>query len=259
MAKEKQVTEEQLLKALGNLEAHAQDEVDEEVDEVVKAADESEDSESGEESDEESMDKAHTEASPGMPGNTKEANGGFKAQKGASSDAENFETNADEEDPTGASMKSLVTDNDTLRKGFEVSAFLEALTDATTESVDSLRKSQGEFQNEQREFNARMQKAIIAMGNMMLDMKKSQTDSGEEPVVVRPRSIVQKSQVVERFEEQNGGEAPKYDRSQTLDALTELAVKGEIPSLVVSAYESNGFVEPTYHGPVNAKLKTMFG
>lgn len=265
MAKElkTKVTEDELLKALGDLEGHAQEEGGDEEEEVVSKAkesdDESDSDESGGEDDEsESMDKAHTEVEAGMPDDTKQANGGFKGQKGASEDSEHFETNADEEDPTGASMKSLVEDNDTLRKGFEVSAFLEALTDATTESVDRLSKSNSEFQNEQRDFNAKMQKTMVAMGNMLLDMKKSQADAGEEPVTVRPRAVLSKSEVTERFEA-NGGEARQFDRSQTLDALTELAVKGDVPMLVVSAYEASGFVDPQYVGSVNAKLKAMFG
>lgn len=265
--KKKMVTEDELLKALGDLEEHADEygDDDEEIEAVSKAAKDSdesgsEESDESDESDEESVGKAHTEASPGMPDDTKQANGGFASQKGASEDREHFETNADEEDPTGASMKSLVEDDDTLRKGFEVSAFLEALTDATTESVDRLAKSQMDFQNEQRAFNAKMQKAMVAMGNMLLKTQKSMVDAGEQPVVARPRSVLSKSEVAERFNDAGTeANAPRYTKSQTLDALTELAVKGDVPALVVSAYEASGHVDPTYVGHVNAKLKALFG
>ena len=273
MANEKMISEDELLKALNDLEGVVPDEEDND-EEVEKAEDEDssedeseEDSdESGGEDDEESAKshghkarKSHTADSPGMPSNTREADGGFAAESGASEDPEHFETNADEYDPTGASMKSLVNDNDTLRKGFEVSAFLEALTDATTESVDRLAKSQADFQNEQREFNVKVQKALVAIGNMMLGVKKSQAEYEEAPVSPRPRAVLSKSEVAERFAAVADNDAPRYTKAQTLDALTDLAVKGDVPSLVVSAYESSGFVDPSYVGLVNNKLKTMFG
>lgn len=260
--KKKMVSEDELLKALGDLEEHADEYGDDEEQEehVSKAAKDEDSDESGSEEEEESEDmgKAHTASMAGMPDNTKQANGGFDSQP-ASEDPEHFETNADEEDPSGASMKSLVEDSDTLRKGFEVSAFLEALTDATVESVDRLSKSQADFQNEQRAFNAKVQKALTAMGNMLLKTQKSMADADERPVVSRPRSVLSKSEISERFDGQGDAEAPRYTKSQTLDALTELAVKGEVPALVVSAYESSGYVDPTYVGNVNAKLKAMFG
>jgi hypothetical protein len=252
--KKKSITEDDLLKALGDLEAHADEYED---DEVEKAAseDDSED-ESEDESEEDEAKKSHTKATPGMPGDTKEANGGFGEEPSAEG-AEEFDVSADEDDPTGASMKSLVGDSDTLRKGFEISPFLEALTDATTTSVDRLAKSQIDFQNETREFNARLQKAVIAIGNKLLSLEKSQSEALEQPVVARPRSVVRKSDVAERFEQEQ--DAPRFDKAQTLEALTELAIKGEVPSLVVSAYEGSGFVDPAYMQVVNSKLQSMYG
>lgn len=267
MAKERimKVSEDDLLKALGELETHASDE-DEEVnkgDEDESSDDESEDEESEDGADAKKKmmmakmaKKSHTEEKPGMPDDTKQANGGFKKEKGASDDAENFEMDAEEGE--AKAMKSLVQANESLQKGFEISSFLEGLTDVITEGVDGLAKSQGEFQNEQRAFNQKIAKALVAIGNMLTGQQQAQDEDGEAPVI-RPRAVLSKSEAVERFQEVSGGERPRYTKTQTLDALVELAQKSEVPTMAVSAYESSDFMEADIVGKVNAQLKTMFG
>lgn len=255
MAKRKDVTEEMLLKALGDLESNldADDEVEAPVTKSAAAEDESSEDESSEE-EEAPAKKSHTASAPGMPDDTDESNGGLSQHD--SDDAENFETDANEVDPT-KSMKSMVSGSKELRKGFEVSSFLETLVDTNVEAVDGLAKSQAEAFAEQRAFNAKVQKALVAIGNAVMGLKKSQADSEEEPVQARPRSVIHKSEVAERF---GGGEsqAPSYSREQTLNAITDMAMKGEIDAIAVSAYESSGFVDSAFHDKVNAKLKSMF-
>lgn len=265
------VTEEQLLKALGELETEALEASEEVAEEPVakggknkmakKAAPAKDEESSEDESSEESEDaaKSHTEEAPGMPDDTEEANGGLAHLADPNEDEEHFDVDAEDNDPTGASMKSLVAGSDTLKKAHEVSAFLEALTDANVQSVDGLRKSLNELLVEQRSFNAKLQKAMIALGTVVLEMKKSQVDESEEPVVVRPRSVLAKSAVTERFGGGEGAQTQKsYTREQTLEALTQLAEAGKVPAIAVSAYESSDFVEPSLVGLVTSKLSQMF-
>jgi hypothetical protein len=246
------VTEEQLLKALGELEGDAE----EYEEEFAKGDDEDSDEDSSDEESSE-MDKSHTESEPGMPDDTMQANGGMAKLAGRAED-DNFEVDADEDDPSGGSMKSLVNDNDTLRKGFEVSSFLEELVDTNVAAVDSLAKSQADFQHEQRSFNAKIQKALVAMGDMMLRMQRGQEEAGEAPVVARPRAVLAKSDIAERFAPEAGARV-QYTREQTLEALTDLAMKGEVPAVQVSAYETSSHVDPSYHQLVNTRLKALFG
>jgi len=247
-----QVSEDELFKALGVLEGEAA-ETDEE--EFEKAdAEESDESDESEEDSDEPVGKAHTAGTPGMPDDTDEANGGLADEGDLDGD---LNVNADEKDPTGASMKSLVQDSGTLNKAFEVSEFLEELTGIVAQSVDGLAKSNAEFANEQRAFNARIQKAIVAMGNMVLNLRKSVDGIDEAPVSMQPRSVLRKSEAVERFEQ--SADAPRYSRAQTLDALSSLVEKGGFQPYVVSAYESTGYIDPQMHTQLSAELKSLFG
>lgn len=259
MANEKNVSEDALLKALGELEGRAEEyEADDDEQEVVKA-DESDDSEEDDSDESDSSEGEDSRKSVrNLPGSTDEANGGgFDGEPSAEGEgADEMSIDGEENDPT-KSMKSMVEENGDLRKGFEISSFLEALTDVQVEATDGLAKSIADFQAEQRDFNARLQKAVIAIGHKVLDLQKSEAARGEEPVVVRPRSALRKSDVSERFAGNEDG--PKYSREQTLEALTNLAIKSEIPPIVVSAYETSGFVDPNYIGQVHGALKAMYG
>lgn len=268
-----EVSEEQLLKALGELEASANESEDEEIEKAEDAGDSPEDAppprkgppaeeqedESSEESEpaEEESEEEPAEKSE-MPANTRSANGGEGFPTIEDEDKEHFETNAEENEPGAKTMKSLVRENTTIRKGFEVSKFLEELTDSVVEAVDGLQKSVIDGQNSQAEFNDKVQNALIALGNTVLEIKRSIVETGDEPVTHKPRAALNKSDVQERFEERQDG-APQFTREDTLTALTDMAIKGEIPTLVVSAYESSGFVPPEHIPAVNAKLRTMAG
>lgn len=248
-----QVSEEELFKALGVLEGEAADS-DEEEFEKADAEESDESDESEDESSDEPVGKAHTAGTPGMPDDTDEANGGLADEGDLDGD---LNVDADEKDPTGASMKSLVQGSRTLNKAFEVSEFLEELTGVVAQSVDGLAKSQAEYAAEQRAFNARIQKAIVAMGNMMLNLRKSVDGIDEAPASTQPRSILRKSDVAERFE--SNSQSPQYSREQTLEALSSLVVKGGLQPYVVSAYESTGFIDPQIHTQVTAELKSLYG
>ena len=131
-----------------------------------------------------------------------------------------------------------------------------ALVDTTATSVDGLMKSVVRAQNEQRAFNAKVQNALIALGNAVVGVQKSLADAEEEPMQVRPRSVVSKSQIVQPF----GGEerSTSFSKAETLEALISLAEAKQVPPIAVSRYEADGSIEPSYIPAVSAKLKSLY-
>lgn len=262
---DKHVTEQALLKALGELEGTAADDL-----EKAEASASPSDEESSEESSESSEEtkappqkaakKSHTSEEPGLPDDESEANGGFGEEpqaegEGVASLKIRSEGNVAAKKSL-KTMKSMVQESDALRKGFEVSEFMESLVDTTVTSVDSLMKSVVRSQNEQRAFNAKVQNALIALGNAVVGVQKSLADAEEEPVQVRPRAIVSKSQIVQPFgsEERH----TTFSKAETLEALIGLAEAKQIPPIAVSRYEADGSIEPSYVPAVTTKLKALY-
>lgn len=278
------VTEAELLKSLGELEDDALakgedgDEGDEGSDdeESVEADDEENvekgDDEDSDDDDEESSEeeeqtmKSKKKVKKGgkggtLPGSTKEANGGFSQKD--SDDEEGFETDAAENEPGkkgSKSMKSRVKEHANLQKAIEVSDFLESITDVQVASSDALRKAMLQFFAEQRAFNGKVAKALVAMGRNSVSMKKSMDEVVDSPVAARPRGLMTKSEdIQERFEDgDESGNGLQFTREQTLAVLMDMAMKSEIPTVAVSAYEATGHVEAIYVDKLNAALEAQF-
>ena len=261
------VTEQALLKALGELEGTAADDLEKAEASASPSDEESSEETSGESSEEstkkpppKAAKKSHTAEEPGLPDDESEANGGFGEEpdaegEGVASLKIRSEGNVAAKKSL-KTMKSLVQESDALRKGFEVSEFMESLVDTTATSVDGLMKSVVRAQNEQRAFNAKVQNALIALGNAVVGVQKSLADAEEEPMQVRPRSVVSKSQIVQPF----GGEerSTSFSKAETLEALISLAEAKQVPPIAVSRYEADGSIEPSYIPAVSAKLKSLY-
>lgn len=276
-------SEESLLKALNDMEGRAQEE-ESELDGVSRrvsksmkkkgmpppppARDEDSEDESSDDDDESgemeerSMGKSHTASKPGMPDDTDEANGGLAGQAGrANDDFESIDAD-DYDDPTNASvkrpsMKSLVNESAAIKKGVDVSEFLEAMVDTTTTAIDGSTRYNAAQWAEQKKFNQKLSKALVSIADLLLQRGSAQAEEEEDAPVARPRSVQKSMGTVERFQK-SATEGPQYTRQQTLDAMIELASKGNLDPLAVSAYEATGEVRTDYVGVINQQLAKMF-
>jgi hypothetical protein len=159
----------------------------------------------------------------------------------------------DLEEPTTKSVRDSFRSNEVIRKGVEVSPFLESLTDVFGEEMDKLGKSIDAFQTQQDLFNARLQKAVIAIGNATVQIGQKVDAFGEQPQRTR-KSVLLKSEVQDR-EFEGGDEAPQFSKSEVLSTMFDLVTKGELPALAVSTYETTSFIDPAFVGLVSKALK----
>lgn len=230
------ISEEALLKSLDELEAATQ---------VATA----EDDVSAEEGD---MTKGLI---PANMKNQKAANGGFSTEGETPDGMDAGEASSDAE-PVA---KSLVDGNEQIQETFEVSDFLKSFADVMVEAheIETAQIMNGisEFRAGQADFNEKMQKAVIEMGNMFVEMKKSMEAQGEQPAR-QAKTVLNKSEVSERFD--TGGQS-QYNVSQVKSALIDMAIKGECDTVAVSAYETTGVMPTDLVPVVNMRLGQMFG
>lgn len=230
------ISEEKLLKALAGLEKAT--------DEMPDDTDEANGGEGLEQVDNE--DKEHTEVKAGK---------GEPVAKADEKDdeSEESEDESSEEDASKSFIDKAMEDP-TVMKAVEASDFLEAFLQKAGEHFDMLAKSDDAiagavdslFESEIKP----MQKALVAMGNLLLDIKKSLDAFGGQPSRPGPKSvtsIVKGGAVVERFPTQ-------FSKSDVLDALCNLAEKGEAPHTAVSEYETVGTMDPEVKRRVDSYL-----
>lgn len=279
-----QVTEDDVLKALGNLEDDA----------AAVEEPEVEDDGGEEEPEEEAPRRTRKSVAP-LPASTKAANGGFSGP-GGTGERGDVDVNAEEsEDGTGIgkgkkakksmrkaapvteddeieddndpeepedddvpqttrkSARSAFRSNDTIRKGVEVSPFLESLTDVFGDEIDKLSKSLDEAFSDQADFNSRLQKAVIMIGKTVVNIAKSVEAFGNAPA--RPRkSTLTKSEVVGG---PLGDDGPQFSKAQVLDVMTSLVMKGQIPALAVPTYETTDYIAPEHVVVVENALRGL--
>ena len=186
--------------------------------------------------------------------NQKNANGGLATE----GDASEMDAGAAESDSEPVA-KSLVDGNEAIQESFEVSEFLKSFVDTMVEAHDletaQILSAVREGRDGQAEFNSKVQKAIVEIGNMLIEMKKSMDNQGDQPA--RPaKTVLNKSDISERFD--NGG-ASQYNVNQVKNALTDMAIKGECDTVVVSAYETTGVMPTDLVPMVNMRLGQMYG
>lgn len=218
-----------------------------------------------------------------MPKNTKKANGGLSGKGGQGPEAdvdvsgnegepvakgdieddeesdEGGEEESDEgtDDTASKSMRDRMLDNDDLRKGVEVSPFLEGLTDVVAGELESIEKSLGEFSGAQREFNGKIAKALVAIGRQQAAIAERLGVLANLPAGER-RSALNKSEVQERFAQEGGGQ-PQFSKAQTLEIMMDMLQKGEIPAAAISTYEVSDTMDPVIAQKVTHQLKKSMG
>lgn len=149
----------------------------------------------------------------------------------------------------------------TVKKAMEVSQFLEELVDGVADSIDNLRKSYVDGTSQQSGFNQRLAKAIVEIGNEVIQLRKSVTDYGNEPASER-KSVLTKSELEGRDfggeggnDHHQGAGATQIQKSDVLSHLCDRAEKGEIPTEVVTEYELTNDLPPN----IAADVRQHFG
>jgi len=120
----------------------------------------------------------------------------------------------------------------------DVSPFIEHLVDQVSDAEHDLRKAIVGMREEQGLYNNAFRKSIVAMGNLILDIKKGLDEIRDLPAATR-KSVLSKSEVFERFEE----ERPDFSKSQVLDAMLQMAQAGKIKPIDVTRYETTNSMD----------------
>lgn len=259
--KNQEVTEEKMLKALSDLE-----------EDILKAEAQSDDESESASDDSEEVSKSvrhkHTRKSHvredrapmrTLPKSTKEANQHLDESAGAGERA----------DVSAKSFRDAARDNDAVRKGLDASPFLDGLVDNINDEVDGLRQAviflqdvQKSGNEEQASFNRKLSKAVVHMGNLLVEQSEIIKSLAGRPVGVR-KSITQRGEVQERFQKsigEEGGSAGiqtgdyQFDKATVLKKAVDLVEKGMLPAPVAIAYETSDFMEPKFQQIVEREL-----
>lgn len=185
-----------------------------------------------------------------------------EAHKAVAADEDSEDEESDEEseseeseDETSKSTISDIMKSDTASGPvLDVAPFLETLVDTVSEADMELRKALVELHEEQSEFNSALRKAVVGIGNLVLEMKEDMADVMNRPAGTR-KSVLSKSDVIERFEE----ETPSFSKSQVLDTMIDLVQKGQIDALSPTIYETSNFMDPTVKDKVETALRKSLG
>ena len=181
-----------------------------------------------------------------------------EAHKGMSADEDDESMDDDDEAYKGKkkmkdkACKGTVADliKSEMGEVLNISPFLEELVDQVSDAEQDLRKSVIELAEQQDVHNKTLRKSVVAMGNLVLDIKKSLDTLMDQPTTDR-RSVLSKSEVVERFEEA----APTLSKHQVLDAMVNLVQKGQLNSIEVARYETTNSMEPSVRKAVEDELR----
>lgn len=252
-AQNTEVSEEQMLKALSELE-----------EDILKAEAQSDDtsesasSESESASDDKKAKKSHVreDRAPlkALPKSTKEANQHLAPEAGEGEEA----------DVSAKSFRDSATENTAVRKGLDASPFLEGLVDSLNDEIDGVRKALVFVQEEnqvaienQAEFNRKLSKAIVAMGSLIQEQHEMIKSLGGRPATTR-KSLTNPAEVQERFQKSGDGVAAggeyQFDRATVLRKAVEMAEAGKIPSGVVIQYETSESMEPQFQKAIYNEL-----
>ena len=215
-----------------------------------------------------------------LPKTTAQANGGFsdvgdKTEMGVTDSLEGWaskamppkkdeddESSSDEDDDSSSdsddsvsksqTITDLIKSNPQASGVYDVSPFIESLVDTVSTSDMQLRKALVAMRDEQTGFNSGLRKSMVAMGNLVLEMKKGLDQILDAPAGQR-RAVLSKSEVVERFEP----EAPDFSKAQVLDTMCNMLEKSipGITSIDVSRYEMTNTMEPDVRRAVENVLR----
>jgi hypothetical protein len=162
-----------------------------------------------------------------------------KDEDESSSESKSDDESSSEETTSKGTIADLMKSDSQAGSVIDVSPFIERLVDQVSEAEFDLRKSLVEFQGEQETHNKAIRKSIVAMGNMLLEINNRLQGIENSPASAR-KTMLSKSEVMDRFEE----ETPDFSKAQILDAMVDLAQRGQIQPWDVTTYESTNHMEP---------------
>lgn len=170
----------------------------------------------------------------------------------AKADDDSDEDDKDDDD-TSKSFRQRADQDDTLSKGIEVSDFLESIVNGMSETVEDLKKSVdqriGTFATERRDFDRRLAKAIVRIGNAVETLGSALGEQDKAlrrvmnmPHVPQRKSVISKSEIVER-EFESGLQDPirNIPPSSLVNWLTQKAMSREINEMLVFEFEASGY------------------
>ena len=162
----------------------------------------------------------------------------------------------EDEGKFGKSMEEAVSENETLRKGIEVSEFLSEFaksfavglqgleTRVTNNVIGQVVGALNEFAGSQANFNKSLADAIVNIGHGITGTISQAEQVAQAPVgppKSQLRAVQQQGVQVLQKGQQHGNELSK---AQILDRMSDLVEKGKLNSLEVIKYESTNQMSP---------------
>jgi len=154
-----------------------------------------------------------------------------------SEDEESSDEDAEEDTRKSQSVADLVKSHGVGGPFMDASPFIETLVDQVSDSDLQLRKSVLDMQRKQDQFNSKLSKAIVALGKSVMTLNAQLQEFGGQPVGMR-KSVLAKSELSERFEQ-----GFDFSKSQVLDAMVELCKSGRLQPIEVSKYETTNAMD----------------
>lgn len=157
----------------------------------------------------------------------------------------------------GKSFTDVLSENDTVQKGVEVSDFLTEFAKSFGHGLDHLESRITErvvgtvmgalqqFAGEQGNFNKSLAEAVVNIGHGLAGYIQQDAARSEEPAGP-PKSQLRTvpGQVNVLQKSQGGGPFEGMSKAQVLDRMTDLVEKGGLNPLEVVKYESTGEMSP---------------
>ena len=171
-----------------------------------------------------------------------------------SDDAESDDAGSDDsEAPAAKSFREVADADETMQKAIEVSDFIEAMVDQTSSSLGAVTKSLHRIEKSvgaridrsesvQQNFNARLAKAVVQIGNSVNELANIVRAFSDTPSVPQRRAVLSKSEVLQPH---LGGGAPDdlatADRSKIIDWLVNKSLANQLDAVTITAFEQSGY------------------
>ena len=243
-------TEQQLVKALADMEALAGKGDRTISDKLPKTTDQA----NGGFSNEGDPNALATTGSEGSPLDDWTRKGGAPAagDDDSESSSSDSESSSSDDPASKATISDIIKSNSASSPVVDVSPFLETLVDTVSTSDMQLRKALVAMKDEQSGFNDSLRKSVVALGNLTLEIKKSLDQLMDAPAGQR-RAVLSKSEITEPFEQPQAD----FSKSQILDTMFDLLKSGEqgITPVDITRYEGTNDMEPNVRRLVEGALR----
>jgi hypothetical protein len=182
-----------------------------------------------------------------------------------SGESDDSDESSEDSEMTTKSYKSKARDRADIKKAVEVSPFMREITDFVGDSLDQMAKSLDARDARQQSFFGSLRKAMVAMGNEIVDLRDQVASFGNSPAQPR-KSQLTKSDIEDRdmptnregqsddHADNGAANAPKIGKADVSNLLCEMVEKGELaPEVVIEFEETNRLPNP-----IAAKVKEHF-